>query len=586
MNGAFCTNCGASVQQQAPPPVQYTPPPVQQQAPPQQFAPPPVQQQAPPQQFAPPPVQQTFSPSPYGVPPPVYQPVVKKSKTPIFVALGIAVTGIVIAIIIVASGILGSNRNPEPINRDGVVIVTPEPASAVLTPAQVYENNHASVFQVFYHIDEYYVGWGSGFFISESGVAVTNHHVMDGADSAIVILEDGSEYDIIGYYSYDIGNDLAIIQIDGGGRRFQPVTIGVPEALSVGDRVYAIGGPGGDPLTLTEGIISRFAYEPINYSFYTIAGMLQSTAFIYGGNSGGPLFNDRGHVVGVNSAGRSDRESTQWAVPIDRIEIPVAGAMIHSLPVGTFTPTHAPGQIFGFERFRDIPDFLSVSENASLLLSGTAADLGFDLVLDLDEEGKYSFDYAYLFSLPEDDFIPDTDLYDDVLGDNGFIFQDVIVTSTDDELDETYVFLFNSRLNLSLVYLYFWENEALLILIGQGNTYEIIVGTESGQGPDHGSGSVITETDLHGVWTFYGGDLTYFFWFSDFVFFGEHIVYIISDINDDDDDGTHGTWSISGNRLTVTDENGVIYEFTIDISGNILSITDSDNDTGLFERVS
>ena len=374
--------------------------------------------------------------------------------------------------------LLGSN-NPNPSNGNDVVIVTPGPSSEVLTPSQIYEQNVESVFQILCDLGGNYIGWGSGFFISESGIAVTNHHVLDGALSAIIIMEDGSEYEITGYHNYDFGNDLAVIQVDGRGRSFRPVTLGNLNDVNVGDRVYAIGGPGGDPLTLTEGIISRFAHEPISYDIYTVAGMLQSTAFIYGGNSGGPLFNDRGHVIGVNSAGRSDRESTQWAVPVDRVVPPTSGATIHSLPVGTSTPTYTPGEIFGFERFPDIPDFLSVSRNASLLLSGTAVDMGYALVLEIDEEGIYNFDYAYFYFLAEPHFIPDTDLYDEVLEDNGFIFQGVELVTEDDDMEVTYVFLYNSRLDVSLVYCYYWNYETLFMLIGWGNTFEILGGTVS-----------------------------------------------------------------------------------------------------------
>ena len=499
-DSVFCGNCGTSQnvpaqpvpQQHVPPQQIIQPPPVQQQVvppvqqpppPPQQFVPPPLQQPPPPQQFVQPPPQQ-FIPQTHSVFPSTQPPAVKKSKTPIFIALGIAVVGIIIAIIIATSGSSDTN-DPGPGNRgDDVVIVTPGPSSEILTPAQVYEKNVDSVFQIQCDIDNIYVGWGSGFFISETGIAVTNHHVLDDIHSARVIMEDGSVYEITGYYNYDFGNDLAVIQVDGRGRRFQPVTIGNPDNLSVGDRVYAIGGPGGDPLTLTEGIISRFAHEPISYNIYTVAGMLQSTAFIYGGNSGGPLFNDRGHVIGINSAGRIDRESTQWAVPVDRVEIPAAGATIYPLPIGTSTPIYVPGEIFGFERFPDIPDFLSVSRNASLLISGTAIDLGYDLVLDIDEAGIYNFDYAYLYLLAEEHFIPDTDVYDEVLEDHGFIFQGVELVTEDDDLEVTYVFLYNSRLNMSLVYCYNWNYEFLLMLIGRGNTFEILGGSVSDRDVD------------------------------------------------------------------------------------------------------
>ena len=332
------------------------------------------------------------------------------------------------------------------------------------TPAQIFENNKDATFRIIGDPGNGYIVFGTGFFISSGGVAVTNHHVMDGVLSAFVVLHDGREFDVAGYYSYDFENDLAIIQVDGGGERFQAVTVGDSDALSVGDRVYAIGGPGGDPLTLTEGIISRFAHEPIEYYNYTVAGMLQSTAFIYGGNSGGPLINDRGQVIGINSAGRADRESTQWAVPVNRVDVPYSDAQVNSLPVGSYAPFYAPGQIAFYSRYPFIPDFQSVSSNATLEIAGTADDLGFDLNLDIDEEGDYHFDYALFYWLEDRYFVPDTDVYDDVLEECEFIFQDSFF------IEGVYcAFFYHPRERVSLAYLFDDEYEFLCIAIGKGN---------------------------------------------------------------------------------------------------------------------
>ena len=484
-SSTFCSNCGAKFEQPSQPvAIQYTPPHEQQyaQAPEQQpplqyYSPPPVQtpdqysqqpiQQPDQYQYSQQPMQQQYTP--YTMPAPAPQ----KSKTPIFVAIGIAATGIVAAIVIVVFGLLGQN-NQVPVDIVGMEAGSVAPVSSdILTPAQVFESNIDAVFQILLYIDNHHVGWGSGFFIGSSGVAVTNHHVMNGMDRAEALLYDGSRFDITGYFSYDTDNDLAIIQVDGRGKEFHSITIGQIDSINVGDRVYAIGGPGGDPLTLTEGIISRFANEVINYDNYSIAGMLQTTAFIYEGNSGGPLLNDRGQVIGINSAGRRDRESAQWAVPADRILVPASGASINQLPVGTHLSSQFTGEIFYFDKFPYIPDFLSVSSNANLLLSGTAADVGFDLFLDIDRAGIFNFDYVYYYSLDGWFFVEDTDRYDDVLMERGFIFQSVESTS-DDDSDVTYVFLYHPDRNISLVYSYYWEYEMMFILIGSGNAYDVL----------------------------------------------------------------------------------------------------------------
>jgi len=436
---------------------------------------------------------------------------VKKSKTPIFIALGIAAAGIIIALFIVVFGILGQ-RNSNQGDIIGSEAGSASPANNdILTPAQVFESNIDAVFQIFLYIDDYHVGWGSGFFISSSGVAVTNHHVLDGMNRAVAVLYDGSSYEITGYYSYDTGNDLAVIQVDGKGKSFQPVTIGKTDDINVGDRVYAIGGPGGDPLTLTEGIISRFANETINYDNYSVAGMLQTTAFIYGGNSGGPLFNDKGHVIGINSAGRIDRESTQWAVPVDRLVNPASGASISSLPVGGLLPSHFTGQIFYFERFPNIPDFLSVSSNAYLILGGTAADVGFDLFLDIDSAGIFNFNYVYYYSLDGWYFVDDTDLYDDVLMEHGFTFQGVESTS-DDDSDVTYVFLHHPQQNISLVYSYYWEYEMMFLLIGSGNAYEVLSNQDFGR--YHGQQTMSATEELYNAALYAENVLLYIYWYD------------------------------------------------------------------------
>jgi len=403
-------------------------------------------------------------------------PAAKKNRAPIIIAICIAITGIAAAVIIVATGIFNSDTPPQEIYIQASA--PPEISNistgdtGVLNPAQVFAQNKDAAFQIYVYVGGRHVGWGSGFFIDSSGIAVTNHHVLNGMDAAEAVLYDGSRYEITGYYSYDIENDLAIIQVDNSRGGFDAVTMGRSDSVNVGDRVYAIGGPGGDPLTLTEGIISRFANEPLSYDIYTVAGMLQSTAFIYGGNSGGPLFNDHGHVIGINSAGHIERESTQYAVPSNRVVPPQSGAPLYSLPVGAPPASihRNPGQISVYDRYPFIPDFRSVSYTASLILSGTAEDVGVDLFLDIDRSGVFNFDYAFYYSLEERHFIPDTDDYDIVLENNGFIFQGIEITEDID--DVTYVFLYHPGNNVSLVYSYYWEYEVLFILIGTGNAYD------------------------------------------------------------------------------------------------------------------
>jgi serine protease Do len=137
---------------------------------------------------------------------------------------------------------------------------------------------------------------GSGFIISEDGVVVTNHHVVDEAESIQVKLSDGRELDaeLIGS---DEGTDLAVLRIKGGGR-FPYVQFDRTPSVRVGDWVVAVGNPFGLDGTATAGIVSaKGRREGSNY-----VDFMQIDAPINRGNSGGPAFDLRGNVIGVNSA--------------------------------------------------------------------------------------------------------------------------------------------------------------------------------------------------------------------------------------------------------------------------------------------
>ena len=367
-----------------------------------------------------------------------------------------------------------------------------------LTPTQIFANNVDAVFQIYLaDADGEFFGTGSGFFVNSTGVAVTNHHVMVDAPIAIAVLEDGRELNILGHYSYCIDNDLAIIQLENDGQGFSYLTIGDSDAVSVGDTVYAIGSPEGDRNTFTVGYVSRFASEPVSFGIYTIEGLIQMTAAIYGGSSGGALLNERGHVIGVNSAVNILRPSVAWAVPISRVVLPESESELYfPLPIESSDYVQQDGGIFAFARYPFIPDFLSIVNDDSLILSGTAEDLESDLILDFDSDGIYHFDYAYLYHLENEHFIPTTDMYDEILEEQGFVFQGVLL---DDEI--TYVFLYHEYQDVSLVYSYYWELEALLILIGEGNAFELLEprGTpEPHEIPDNAT----LDTELSASWFF------------------------------------------------------------------------------------
>ncbi|TCS54482.1 serine protease Do [Primorskyibacter sedentarius] len=139
-------------------------------------------------------------------------------------------------------------------------------------------------------------GLGSGFIISADGDIVTNHHVVNGAASVVVKLADGRSFDaeVVGS---DPMTDIALLKILSD-EDLPVVAFGASEEMRAGDEVFAVGNPFGLGNTVTSGIISAMSRN-INSGPYD--DFIQTDAAINRGNSGGPLFNDHGEVIGVNT---------------------------------------------------------------------------------------------------------------------------------------------------------------------------------------------------------------------------------------------------------------------------------------------
>jgi putative serine protease PepD len=158
---------------------------------------------------------------------------------------------------------------------------------------------------------------GSGWVYNSSGNIVTNEHVVDGASSISVRFWNGKTYSasVVGT---DKSTDLAVIKVDAPSSELHPLSVGNSGDLQVGDGVVAIGSPFGLEETVTSGIVSalhRAIEAPNNF---TINDSVQTDAAINHGNSGGPLLNAQGQVVGVNAQIRSDsggNEGVGFAIP-------------------------------------------------------------------------------------------------------------------------------------------------------------------------------------------------------------------------------------------------------------------------------
>ena len=162
---------------------------------------------------------------------------------------------------------------------------------------------------------------GSGFIIDEKGIVVTNNHVIEGADDIIVRVDGDREYKakVIGA---DPLSDIAILKLDSN-EKFKPVKFGDSDKARIGDWVIAIGNPFGFGGTVTSGIISA-RNRSLGLSRYE--DYIQTDASINSGNSGGPLFDMNGDVIGINTAilGRSGSIGIGFSIPSNSAKIVIS----------------------------------------------------------------------------------------------------------------------------------------------------------------------------------------------------------------------------------------------------------------------
>jgi S1-C subfamily serine protease len=162
-------------------------------------------------------------------------------------------------------------------------------------------------------------GAGSGFVIDTDGHILTNYHVVQGAETIEVTLGDQSRYKAK-YIGADMRNDIALLQIDPKGRKIATLPLGDSRNLLVGQRVLAIGNPFGFQSTLTTGVVSSLGRTVQTSESTFIDEAIQTDAAINRGNSGGPLLNSRGEVIGINSAIYAPTGTTAgigFAIPIN-----------------------------------------------------------------------------------------------------------------------------------------------------------------------------------------------------------------------------------------------------------------------------
>ncbi|CAO2823395.1 unnamed protein product [Amaranthus hypochondriacus] len=190
-------------------------------------------------------------------------------------------------------------------------------------------------------------GTGSGFLWDKFGHIVTNYHVVaklatdqSGQRFCKVSTVDtrgnriSTEAKIIGF---DQSYDLAVLKFDSQGKEFRPALLGTSSELRVGQNCFAIGNPYGYENTLTTGVVSGLGREIPSPNGQAIRGAIQTDTAINAGNSGGPLIDSYGHVIGVNTAtftlkGTGMSSGVNFAIPIDTVVRTVPALIVYGTP--------------------------------------------------------------------------------------------------------------------------------------------------------------------------------------------------------------------------------------------------------------
>jgi S1-C subfamily serine protease len=198
-------------------------------------------------------------------------------------------------------------------------------SSACLAASDIYDQLRPSVVEITSSVNGGFgqsEGEGSGVIIDEQGFILTNYHVVSGADTLEVTLADGSTLPATVVGS-DPGNDLAVIRVDPPAGGLTAAPLGDAEQLQVGDTVFAIGDPWGLEGTFTEGIVSALGRTYSSDSATRpLRNLIQTDAAVNPGNSGGPLVNCHGEVIGINTllenpTGQSVNVGIAFAVSIN-----------------------------------------------------------------------------------------------------------------------------------------------------------------------------------------------------------------------------------------------------------------------------
>lgn len=206
----------------------------------------------------------------------------------------------------------------------GAATVAAQPAPVSLTPAQIAEVAIPSVVLI-----QTATGLGSGFVVSKDGRIATNLHVISGSRSATVVLSDRRKFTEVDVLTSDAKHDLAVLQIRAPDLR--PLPLGDSNQVKPGERVVAIGHPLGLGNTVSDGLVSAVRELSPTLS------VLQISAPISPGSSGGPILNDRAQVIGISTLVVTEGQNLAFGMPVNQLKVLLDSAG-PGTPIASWSP--------------------------------------------------------------------------------------------------------------------------------------------------------------------------------------------------------------------------------------------------------
>jgi hypothetical protein len=225
----------------------------------------------------------------------------------------------ILSLIVLVAGVVAAQSAP-PVPAQ----TTPRPVQSI--PA-IAKSANGAIVTIITALDDKPIAQGTGFLVRPDGVIVTNYHVIENGNVAVVKFPDGTVLSVDGVLAADKVRDLAIIKIHG--KTFRTLTLGNSDQIQVGEEVIAIGNPLSLESTVSNGIVSGMRTSKEQGGEF-----LQTTAPISPGSSGGPLFNMLGEVVGINTMYLEGGENLNFAIPINDAKrlLPAKSSKLQDLP--------------------------------------------------------------------------------------------------------------------------------------------------------------------------------------------------------------------------------------------------------------